>query len=559
MRPNSEKALWLILAVVMALVFALSVGVRQAGRLEEKRFPQTWLNCGSLTFARNWHQEGAAALGFRLVYFPRSVETPEVKDRTVYVSYPPGAIIPVWLAAKAAGAGPSLETVVAVGFLFQFLVALAIAGIALNVLSGLGWWSRLAGAMGAGLFYLGAGGPFYFHWTEYFSDIVVLLPVALLVWLESYRARDFGGHAWVRHAIPVAVFCGAFTDPLMVFVAGALALWRLIVAEEACRRAEFFRALRELALPVMLAVGLFFAQLALGGVLEELTDKFFIRSFLDSERHKIVGFMQVVRFFAHFRVLDFLALLIPCAAALAFRSPARPRVWGKVRKQSGLILVLVAGCAVQLLLFWNHSYTHAFSTVKLFVPAALTLGVGVGLLVEDGRGRNVKLAGLALFFLGMVPAVWLKEVSRARALPSCPYPALVDHMVRTAAYRDVYLSPVIAAQYRPPMLMSMTRKAVWSVTTRGQVEAVLAGVRGQPCALHFLVLDTPAIAALFSTVPCGKAVFGALTEYTLEGRLYPEIATRLDPLFKGQEVLWRTTRGSRKIRMMQSCLVPWEG
>jgi hypothetical protein len=557
MKLTSEKSLWLVAAGVLAFVFAVSVLVRQAGLPGNKQLPQTWLTCVSMNFARNWCREGAVAMGFRLVELPRSVETPRLEDRRVYGSYPPGSIVPIWLAAKAAGSEPSIQMIVAINLGLHFLIALGLAGIVLNVLSGLGGLSRLAGAAGAGVFYVCAGGPFQFHWSAYFADMAVLLPVVLLVWAESFRVVDPVRHAWVRVVIPAVVFGGSLTDPLMVILAVVLAGWRLIVAAPEGRRKEFHRVLLELVLPVFLAVGLFFIQLATGGLLDDLSKKFLSRSFLDAGPKRAKEVMQVKRFFSHFRILDVLFLLIPCVAGVLLRTPERVRMWRTIRRQTALILVLFSACVVQLLVFWNHSYIHPFSVLKLYLPAALILGVAIAFLAENGRMRKRKLAAVGVLVLAMIPGVWRQEVKTVKAMPSYPFPALVDHIARTAGYRDVYLSPVIAIAEIPPQALSFTTKKVWGIKNIGHIEAVMAGIRDPSCILHFLVLDTSEIAALFSTVPCRKAVFGGITEYVVAGGDYAALAVQLDPLFKEQDRWWRNRTGMGLKANGKAYLVPW--
>ncbi len=558
MKCDSAKAMWLVLVGALALVFIASALLRPSGLLAEKQLSHTWLTCNTVTFARNWYHEGAVALRFRMVSFPRSVETPELKDRRVYASYPPGAVVPVWLAAKVVGAEPSIKMVVAVNIGIQFLVALGLAGIVLNLLSGLGNGFRLAGGATAGLFYLCAGAPFQFHWIAYFSDTLILLPIVLLLWLESFRALDESRHVWVRFVIPAVVFCGALTDPLMAILAAVLSVWRLIAAEKGSRGKAFRRIVLELALPVVLALGLYLLQVLTGGLLDSLVETFRRRSLLDAVPEKTTKAAPLWRFLAFFRISDLRLLLIPCGIAVVFSSAERVPFWRTVKRRTALVYVLLVACAVQLLVFWNHSFVHSFSVLKLYVPASLLAGLTVASGVGDGRWWKVRLAAVGISFLVLTPVIWHKERAKEDAMPPYPFMELVQHIARTATYRDVYLSPVLAISNAPPQLLSFTRKNVWGVKNGRQVEAILAPVRDQPCTLHFLVLNTPEIAALFSSVPGSNAVHRGLTEYVVDGRDYSALATNLDCLFKGQDGFYRKPPDGAPKKDRRAYLVPWK-
>lgn len=546
------------LAALLTLVFAASALVRPAATLERRQLSHTWLTCNTLIYARNWCREGAAALRFQMVGYPPSVETPELKDRQVYASYPPGPVFPVWLAAKAAGVEPSLALIVALNLGLHFLIALGLAGLASSLLAGQGAVRRLAAGAGAGLFYLCAGAPFQYHWSVYFSDTLVLLPVVLLLGLESLRIRQEARPGWVRFAIPAVIFCGTLTDPLMPILAAVLSVWRLIAADPGERGKAFRQLFLELALPVALALGLFFLQLLTGGLMDNLADAFRRRTLMEAQPEKAAAESPVWKFISFFRLSDLLLFLIPCGVAAVFRAAGRAPVWKAAKKQTALIGVLLAACAVQLLFFWNHSRIHSFSVLKLYLPAALWVGVMLAVWTGEGRWRKVRLAAAWLFFLALAPVVWRQETVRAEASPAYPFPELVRHITRTAEYRDVYLSPVVAISNMPPHLLSLTGKSVWGVKTRGQIDAILAPVRGQPCTLHFLVLDTPEIAALFPAGRARKAVYQGITEYVIDARDYPALAPGLGPLFVAQDRLWRKQPGENRVKGGRAYLVPWK-
>ena len=85
-----------------------------------------WQTGSTLKFTDYWYQEGPLKLGFTMLENPPSVEFPRLQDRGIYSSYPPGAIIPVYLYCRVAGHAPDTRSIMIINLAGQLLIALCL-------------------------------------------------------------------------------------------------------------------------------------------------------------------------------------------------------------------------------------------------------------------------------------------------------------------------------------------------------------------------------------------------------------------------------------------------
>src|SRR3979409_1375433 len=78
-------------------------------------------------WTHNWWANGPLRMWFAMPYSPLSVETPTLADVTLYQSWPPGAIVPIFLLAKILNVEPGVPLINWFNVATHGVIALAVA------------------------------------------------------------------------------------------------------------------------------------------------------------------------------------------------------------------------------------------------------------------------------------------------------------------------------------------------------------------------------------------------------------------------------------------------
>jgi hypothetical protein len=100
MKKNNiqEIAMVLIMTVFVCAGYKCFYNNAFSGR--EARGAHIWLSASTVKFVNNWLKEGPIKLKFIMYEYPDSIEFNSLAERSAYISYPPGAIIPPYILAK---------------------------------------------------------------------------------------------------------------------------------------------------------------------------------------------------------------------------------------------------------------------------------------------------------------------------------------------------------------------------------------------------------------------------------------------------------------------------
>ena len=241
----------LIITFLTTFFFARSVVVRE--RWLVPTFTQAhyssvtpaWQSRGTsyvLITVNNWLQESPVNLGFGRYYYPPSVETPSLDKRYFYGSYPPGAIIPIYLMFKFLDAtgivpdiyekrGTQLLLVTLYKYLLHFLTTLLLCAIVFVVCRRLNFDylnSTLLAIVPAIVQFHNASTLYWNHFL-YVELTAILLPFVLCILLEVMRFTCVSpkGQLFVRIVQPLVMFLGVFTDWFFVFVVLTIYIMRV--------------------------------------------------------------------------------------------------------------------------------------------------------------------------------------------------------------------------------------------------------------------------------------------------------------------------------------------
>src|SRR3954471_7079541 len=194
MRPRPWIAGFMVPVVVLMWVF--SVGLRLPLLDQVPVYDADATTSEAHMWARIWWDEGALKMWFTTPRSPRSIERPTMASRGLYESWPPGAFVPIYLAAKLFGMQPSIPVVNWVNAVLHGIIALTVAVMALS-LGRLNRFGEVAsGVIGiaAATVVLFAHGPLYVFSQVYDVTTAVLPYTTMFLLLEVlYYSAASGG------------------------------------------------------------------------------------------------------------------------------------------------------------------------------------------------------------------------------------------------------------------------------------------------------------------------------------------------------------------------------
>ena len=387
-----------LICVVLLLVatlacFAYSVKIRAPWFGKSPICPETWLTSGSVLFAKHWYREEPWNLWFGLFWDPASIEFPTLESRSMYTSYPPGAILPIYCVSKLTAHEPSLAMFMAYNLFGHFAMTLMLSLLMFAFLRRMrcSHFDALAMAAIPIPIVLLLPAPAFQLQMAFFHDQSVLIPFILYVMLEF--VRDGTPNARTRHLISFAqtviAFFGILSDWLFAFVALSLYLKRLFTGEIAvCRQGELKdAAVRFVAGSVkfwfsfVFALTLFALQLYHFGRFGALYEKFQERTGMASG--KFLTVFKTSHFWRHHMVRGYgetgrtliycsMILLAALAAHAVLRFVFRRKPNARMSAGLWLMFLLLAPCVLQVYVLRQHSahIFHFFSAGKFAIPLA---------------------------------------------------------------------------------------------------------------------------------------------------------------------------------------------
>jgi hypothetical protein len=375
-------------------------------------FDLDYITTVMMMFARNWWIEGARHMFFSMPYAPLSVETatPDLRYG-MYQSWPPGAVLSLYLVAKLTGTEPNITMVnwlnVAGHGLIALFLALA-AFVAANILRRPNI-EGVALAIVAACLVLLPRGPVYFFSQVYAFDTHIVVFYALFIFVTMLELRAAARPSAVRYYyLEIAILiCGLFVDWLFYFVYAVWFALRLVGTRTGHGRPLARNEARALTLLPLVTFSMFLVWrfltpgsiAAKDGVLasiQELIWKFVYR-LGNTDDHPV----SAANFFGPFYEAhqnfywDTAPILIGagfvvCLAlfAILFRisrtgSSERNIYFGLL----SIFLLSIIPAYAQMIVFKQHTYIHPWSLAKVVVPLAMVPGVFLPLLIVAALER----------------------------------------------------------------------------------------------------------------------------------------------------------------------------
>lgn len=327
--------------------------------------------------ARNWLDEGIFRLRLGQYWEPVSIETPTLEQRTPYVSFPPGAIVAVYVVARVTGLRPSVEMVMVYNLANQLCVAVVLCLLVFAALRRMGYGHVPATMLSTipAFLYLLVPTSFFEHQMGYYSDQAVMLPYVLYVLLEVLRTPRMSKRA--GRALSVGqgalAFCGILSDWLFAFVALCMYVVRALKGGFGRKPLVFVGRSALFWLPIAVALVLFALQLYSLDAFDDVFARFQDRA---GKERPLLGLAPGPREVSAQRFFSF---------------------------SLGT-------------LFWQEFYRRGlgpFGLVLTFGSLAGLVGLGGYLVVQRLRGKRVSEAlsiAVAIMFMGLGPCLLYYQV-----------------------------------------------------------------------------------------------------------------------------------------------------
>ena len=517
--PNPTVCCVIALIAITASLFAYSVEVRRPWFGTVSNSLETWLNTGTMLWAKHWYREGPVKLRFGFFWNPDSIEFPTPASRDMYSSYPPGAVMPIYALGKILRREPTVSMIMAYSLANHFAVALVLALLVFYLARRLGWNNFGALAFGSippccVLFLPSPATQFQMAHIH----VVVLFPFVACVLLEFLR--DGTTRPGMRRAIAVLqaalVFYGMLCDWLFAFVAFCLYVKRFAGGEilpfergNLKRTLMLFvaRSVRFWA-PVAAALGMFAATLyhfdRFGVIAERFEERAAVRSgrflgvVIDTffwRHHMVRGYGAIGKYL----VLTSAAVLLLLGAYVAYRQLRRRSPNNALRLTVSAMFLLLAPCLLHVYVFRQDSahFLHYFTTAKFAVPIAmipfalLPAGLLAALRWNRAEASLVFLAAALLYVRAEAPRAKEQFLPPPTTDPTAPFRFLAEN----TAYEDVVFAPnSLLAVDAVPMWLAYSMKRVYVASSVQAIYAKVAPVEGEYVVDYFAREGDPGLA-----------------------------------------------------------------
>lgn len=351
---------------IVPLKYVFNVDVQNSDSLFEK------ITAFSAMIVNNWLIDGILHDKFIMHGDFPSIEFEENQNRSLYLSYPPGAFVPLYLVAKMAG-----QKEISIGFVKQFLqcefyLAILFLGllfyVCLMILKIQNRWLIIM--LPIILSSLWAFLPFNFYYmrNSYFSDeAVILLSIMFLIIEVLLSGEPSAKWRTPLHTISVAILLmGMLTDYYFFFIAFVTFCMRILKTfrnhPEKFLLYKLFSKTWMLVISVIMVIPLYVIQvLSIPYGLRWLTITFQLRTDWSTKSDKIEALI-------HHMGNGFTILFIPVLLFVIIFCVIFPFIRNAYDRDKQMIIswlsIIVLSAVLHTLIFQQHSITHEFSMLK---------------------------------------------------------------------------------------------------------------------------------------------------------------------------------------------------
>lgn len=461
-------------------------------------------NAGTtLRFSKNWYRESPLALKFGMIQNPKSIEFPTLLSRRPYTSYPPGAILPIYIISKLRRHEPTPSLLMKYNLLNHLFIAFFLSLIIFFFLVHLkfGYLNSLILSTVPISLELLLPAPLYWHQNVFFADQAVILPFVLFIFFEAIRGniQNEKISKTTNFLQSLVLFYGFLTDWLFVFIAITVYIKRILNGEIKKDIYSFTKTSVKYWFPGILALSLFTFQLYSLDGFPRIIGRFLFRSGLGAGGEKYTANFynrfwegHIARGYGEVAIVllwGSLFLFVLSFIYIGFRHFRRKQIDKKMKETLSLIGVLLIPCFMQVYFLKNHSWVHDFSVLKFSIPLATVPFVLIpilifsflrldltslsleGLRISYTNRRKVVELKLPLIILCIIMSVgiYLKyEHPRYKSFfpePNKSYEKIGEFISTNTQFRDIVFSPNFEIPISPPQQLSYAMKRVYKINS----------------------------------------------------------------------------------------------
>lgn len=488
-----------------------------------------WPTAHALIFVNNWLKEGLWQLRFGLFYEPLSVESPTTDKRFHYISYPPGAYLPVYFLLKfvqitgivpdlVEKRGTQLMMLTAYNYFLHFVLTLVLCVAVFFLMRRMGF-DRLNSTILAiipAIIQFHNYSSLYWHHVFYNMEQAVLLPYLLFAFLEFLRVYYPSKNTNLVTNItqPAILFYGTLTDWIFVFFAVTVYFMRVMRREITLPQSLvtgllFFKQSFLFFIPVLAAISLWLYQIfyfsskgiskllvkkivgvgtELGqlGPFEKQTsilDRMGIGHSFDDYAHylKTALFTHISSSYGIIGLLLIYIVLYMTTRGKKFMSAenqvGNPAVF--------FYLLFLVPQMLYLLFFVQHHWNHPQSVLKFSIPLCISFVIFPVLVLQMRRINHlcpaIELADKIKIYLvtviSLITSILFsymqvydkKNVTRFFNRPKYVYLHVGNFVRRNTEYQDVVFSKDFFAPLVPPQALSFSDKKIHFVWSLDQI------------------------------------------------------------------------------------------
>jgi len=470
----------IIIFTIIPLKILFPVDFQNADNYQED------LTAFSQNMVNSWLTDGIANDQFNTYCDFASVEFENNNDRCIYLSYPPGSFVPLYLIAKATG-----QKEVSIGFIkyfvqFEFYISMLLLGILFYLcLQYINVASRFLIIFLPVLFSsLWAFLPYnvYYMNNVYFTDqAVILLSIAFfLIEIALYTKRLKHAEFFLQMLSRVILFAGILTDYYfycIAFVAVGLRIMNNF--RERPEQSLIFKILSNtwpLIVSAIIASVLFLIQLLFApNGMKLLMVTFFMRAGSGTE-------WGGIRELAHHFGNGFTVLFIPVLIFVTVFCLVFPLIRKKFSEQKQIFInglsLIVLSSVLHTVILREHSIIHPFSMLKYNLVFVFIIFVFFCWLYVHYQSavlnitKNYLKASLALTvcsIMAFIPGVQSYNQNFYRARMSAADYSIARFIRAHTNYYDVVYSPDYKIPWDPPQYLAISRKRVYKVLSPHEI------------------------------------------------------------------------------------------
>jgi hypothetical protein len=432
-----------------------------------------WMLGSTVKFVNNWLEDGACNLHFFMLECPKSIEYSSLYERGPYISYPPGAIIPPYLLAKALHKDQIqidfVRQFLAIKyFLDTFLICLVFWGILTCYLKikRIKWAAFISVVLS--IFWMCLPINLVSLRNIYFSDECVITVILLFIWMEIYETYFRSKSMPVKSLYFILKFfialAGVLTDYyflFVIFIAWLIKIAPLFKLREKKVNSILVESLVYI-LPVLSGLSLFFMQIStVPDFLSKTKNVIEYRTYSEYSEHWNATII-CRRFLRNYGLTG--VLVVICFFVLVIKFVlSKSKINKNYLPFIKILLLIWIPPILHILIFQQHSAQHEISMVKFALPFILALSVILWYAFKRYKNTAFFYPLLVVSFIGTLILIDLSYFNNYyEKLQVGNYE--LEYLIRdNSKYEDVYFSLTDSIVDNPPVKLSISKKKIHKI------------------------------------------------------------------------------------------------